>query len=248
MCESTFTHYTSSLMELWLSHLKLGDVPRIAGVLTDADVLTMKEESLGPLDIIELRVDMFDTISPDHVEKIFRRAREAFKKPIIATVRALHEGGQREITDRLGLYRAALPFSDAVDVEMSSEDTLARVKEDLRKHTSLLIGSYHNFESTPDVPFLETMVAKADRWGVDIVKIAAMAQKRDDMIRLLLFTDKYRERGLITMSMGDTGLLSRVVGPFFGSLITYGYVNRPSAPGQLSVLELADFFRRLQAR
>src|SRR5512144_811083 len=102
-------------MDLYLSHLRLGEAPLIAGVLTDRDVFTIDAESLFPVDVIELRVDMFDDVSTDHIERVFRSARERFRRPIIATVRDIREGGQRAIADRLGLYETAIPLSDAVD-------------------------------------------------------------------------------------------------------------------------------------
>jgi 3-dehydroquinate dehydratase-1 len=80
------------------------------------------------------------------------------------------------------------------------------------------------------------------------VKIAVMAEDREDLIRLLTFTLRHRDEGIITMSMGDRGLPSRVFTPLFGSLITYGYVSHPSSPGQLSVSELMYIFRRLKIR
>ncbi|MDI6729552.1 MAG: type I 3-dehydroquinate dehydratase [Thermodesulfovibrionales bacterium] len=235
-------------MELCICNSKLGEVPLIAGVLTDTDVLTINKDSLNPADLIELRVDMFEDISLEHIENIFRSARENFKKPIIATVRDVKEGGQWEISDRLGIYRAVVPLSDVIDVEIGSEDILTETKKLCNTYRKLLIGSYHNFEFTPDGGFLDNIVARGKKLGVDIVKIAAMAKDREDMIRLAFLTQRHKESGIITMSMGDNGLPSRVFNPLFGSLITYGYINHPSAPGQLSASELMYIFRRLKMR
>lgn len=235
-------------MDLYLSHLKLGEVPLIAGVLVDIDVFTIDAESLAPADVIELRIDMFDDVSPDNVERVFRTARERLRKPIVATVRDPREGGQREIADRPGLYNIVIPLSDAIDVEINAEDTLLAAKSFLRNHKTLLIGSYHNFVETPDDTFLEGILSKGTHLGVDIIKIAAMAHTRQDLTTLLLFTHKHKDKGLITMSMGDAGLPSRIFSPLFGSLLTYGYINRPSAPGQLSVSELMQIFRQLKVR
>ncbi|MEW6740947.1 MAG: type I 3-dehydroquinate dehydratase [Nitrospirota bacterium] len=235
-------------MEIYICNFKLGEVPLIAGVLTDIDVLTAKKDSLNPADLIELRVDMFEDISLDHIENIFRAAKENFKKPIIATVRDVKEGGQREIADRLGIYRAVVPLSDVIDVEIGSEDILTETKKLCNTYRKLLIGSYHNFEFTPDGGFLDSIVAHGKELGVDIVKIAAMAKDREDLIRLMFLTQRHKDAGIITMSMGNKGLPSRVFNPLFGSLISYGYINHPSAPGQLSVSELIYIFRRLKMR
>lgn len=235
-------------MELYICNFKLGEAPLIAGVLTDTDVLTINKDSLNPADLIEIRVDMFEDISSDHIENIFRAAKENFKKPIIATVRDVKEGGQKKIADRLGIYKAVIQLSDVIDVEIGSEDILTEIKKLCNTYRKLLIGSYHNFEFTPDGGFLDGIVARGKELGVDIVKIAATARDREDLIRLMLLTQRHKETGIITMSMGDIGLPSRVFNPLFGSLITYGYITHPSAPGQLSVSELIYIFRRLKMR
>jgi 3-dehydroquinate dehydratase type I len=228
--------------------LKLGEQPLIAGALTDADVPSIKEERVKSADLIELRVDMFQDISLSHVKEIFKIARERFGKPIIATVRDMKEGGQREIADRLSLYDEIVPLSDMADVEIISGDIFGDIKRLCIANKKTLIGSHHNFEKTPDDDFLDGIVSKGKALGADIVKIATTARSRDDLIRMLNFTLRHKDKGMITMSMGDHGLPSRVVGPVFGSLITYGYINQPSAPGQISTDELLSVFRLLKLR
>ncbi len=234
-------------MEIYICNFKLGEAPLIAGVLTDTDVLTAKKDSLNSADLIELRVDMFEDISLCHIENIFRSAKENFKKPVIATVRDIKEGGQKKINDKISIYREIIPLSDALDMEISSED-FTEIKKLCIDFKKILIGSYHNFESTPDNTILESIISKGAEVGADIIKIAAMAKNRDDMVRLLMFTLKHKDKGVITISMGDAGLPSRIISPLFGSLITYGYINTSSAPGQMSVYELMDIFKRLKIR
>ena len=38
--------------------------------------------------------------------------------------------------------------------------------------------------------------------------------------------------------MGEVGGISRAAGFLYGSCITYGYMNKPTAPGQISVQKL----------
>jgi 3-dehydroquinate dehydratase-1 len=235
-------------MEIYICNFKLGEVPLIAGVLTDTDVVAINRDSLNPVDIIELRVDMFENISLAHIENTFKTAKENLKKTLIATVRNIKEGGQREIAERLSIYKTVIPYADVIDVEINSEDVFAEAKNLCSTYKKLLIGSYHNFDFTPDGGILDNIVARGKELGADIVKIAAMAKDREDLIRLAFLTQRHKESGIITMSMGDKGLPSRVFNPIFGSLITYGYINHPSAPGQLSVSELMYIFRRLKIR
>ena len=234
--------------DLYICNMKLGEVPHIAGVLTDTDVININHDVLNTADIIELRVDLFGKLTTEHIEMIFKLARDKFKKPLIGTIRSIKEGGQKEIPDRLGLYRTIIPLSDMVDVEIGSDDIIGEIGKICIEDKKLLIGSYHNFDSTPGDDMLDKIVSKGKSLGADIVKIAVTAEENDDVVRLAVFTNKHRDEGLITISMGDRGLSSRIFSPLFGSLITYGYVTHPSAPGQLSVSELLYIFRRLKVR
>lgn len=236
------------IADFYICNMKLGEIPHIAGVLTDTDVININHDVLNTADIIELRVDLFDKLSPEHIEMIFRLAKDKFKKPLIGTIRSIKEGGKKEVPDRLGLYRTIIPLSDLVDVEIGSDDIIAEVAKICHADKKLLIGSYHNFDSTPGDDILDEFVSKGKGLGADVVKIAVTAAGNDDMVRLAIFTNKHRNEGLITMSMGDRGLPSRIFSSLFGSLITYGYITHPSAPGQLSVSELLYIFRRLKVR
>ncbi len=235
-------------MELYICNLKLGEMPLIAGTLIDTDIADLSNNLLNTADLIEFRIDMFKNTSAEHVEKVFNNFKNSFRKPVIATARDVREGGQKDIKDRLEIYRAVIPFSDILDVEIMSEGIIAEVRALCNNHKKILIGSYHNFESTPDDNFLGEIVSKGKSLGADIVKIAVMPKDKDDLIRLFNFTLTHKDKGIVTMSMGDKGLPSRVFTPIFGSLITYGYINHPSAPGQLSVSELMYIFRRLKLR
>jgi 3-dehydroquinate dehydratase-1 len=63
------------------------------------------------------------------------------------------------------------------------------------------------------------------------------------VVRLLQFTAE-RKEPLVTLSMGEIGMLSRVAAPLFGSLFTYTFVGEAVAPGQLPFGELVAEMRR----
>jgi len=163
-------------------------------------------------------------------------------------VRDVREGGEKEIPGRLDVYRGIIPLSELVDVEIQSEELFPQIKRLCSTFKKILIGSYHNFDSTPDYRFLDDIVKQGISQGADIVKIAVKAIDKDDLIRFLDFALRNRAKGLITISMGDQGLPSRIITPLLGSPITYGYIKTASAPGQLSVQEMMSMFRKLKMR
>ena len=78
--------------------------------------------------------------------------------------------------------------------------------------------------------------------GADILKIEVMPQSKKDVLTLLLATEEMvREHAkcpVVTMSMSEVGVVSRICGEAFGSALTFGAVKKASAPGQLGAEEL----------
>ena len=240
--------YYKSLMELFVRDYKLGEFPLIAGILTDRDNLPIDSDEMNAVDVIELRVDMFGSTESSHVKNVFKDVRARYNKPILATVREVREGGDKDIADRMDIYRGIIPLADLVDVEIASVDLFPQIRTLCSTFKKVLIGSYHNFDSTPDHDFLDGIVRQGEGCGSDVVKIAVRATCREDLIGFIDFAISNRDKGLITIAMGDYGLPSRIITPLFGSPITYGYVKTASAPGQLSVLETMAIFRKLKMR
>jgi 3-dehydroquinate dehydratase-1 len=54
-----------------------------------------------------------------------------------------------------------------------------------------------------------------------------------------------QKTGLVAISMGENGTISRIAAPLFGSLFTYCFVDGSVAPGQLGVKETAAMLDRL---
>ncbi len=227
-------------------HLK--NIPAIAVVLKDEDVLSFSKEELNGADLIELRVDMFqDTENIENITKIFDLAQRKYDLPLLCTVRLPKEGGRKEIKNRLSIYEAVLPFCSFFDIEIFCEE-VSLLKELTRKANLSLIGSYHNFEYTPKLDELETVFDIGKKLGIDIIKVATMVNDKKDLETLLLLTLKHKEDKIIVLGMGHKGIPSRIINPVFGSLITYASLNEASAPGQLSLNDVFRIFRILGLR
>ena len=105
-----------------------------------------------------------------------------------------------------------------------------------------VIMSNHDFHKTPAKDEIIYRLRRMQELGADIPKIALMPTCRQDVLTVLSATvdmaEKYADRPIITMSMGKTGVTSRLTGEAFGSAATFGAVKTASAPGQISVADL----------
>lgn len=198
------------------------------------------------------------------LETLQRLKMSLYGRPLLVTFRTKEEGGCQEIeTDA---YRELLDhiaqsgLADMIDVEIFKDlsyeelagDRTPEVQErfqDLKQWIEMLrqkvvvVGSYHNFDRTPEDTELAGRMRIIDESGVDIPKMAVMPADRMDVMRLMMFTLQMTEqinKPLITISMSRIGSISRVSGEAFGSAVTFGSIGQESAPGQLPVNKLEE--------
>ncbi|CAM3159193.1 type I 3-dehydroquinate dehydratase [Leuconostoc rapi] len=164
--------------------------------------------------------------------------------PIILTYRTKSQGGRGEMspiayaTFIVTALRSGYHFT-AVDIEYTLDSDLRdKIIATAQQVGVPVILSYHDFEQTPDVTaFIQDMAQS----GVDIIKLAVMPKNEQDVQRLL---DETRaatvKQPLVTMSMGELGRRSRIMGYTYGSEMTFAVLDHavPSAPGQLTVSQL----------
>ncbi|MDO8735068.1 MAG: type I 3-dehydroquinate dehydratase [Elusimicrobiota bacterium] len=216
-------------------------IPRVAVAVTDTeDIKAIKPFNI---DILEIRIDQFRKLNPDHIRNIILNRKKA-GLPLILTVRNKEEGGQKNISalSKLNIFRKNISLVDAVDIELKSP-VLKDVVKLAKKNKKTVIISWHTFISTPSDKFLKNILIQAKKNGADIVKIAAKANKSEDIIRLAKFTSANKNKNLITVSLGALGSISRLIFPKFGSLITYSYVTKPSGTGQIPLEKLQEHLR-----
>ncbi len=201
------------------------------------------------MDLVEWRVDFYEDAMD--IEKTVETAGLLNKAlgdtPLLFTFRTAVEGGNKEISPAqytaLNKAIAESGYVDIIDVESSTPR--AEADENIKNiHAAHLpvIGSYHNFAETPDTGELLYIMRNIQRRDADIVKVAVMPKTKADVVALLdatqiMFT-KYALRPILTMSMGQLGVISRVTGDSFGSCATFGAVGQTSAPGQIPVNDL----------
>ena len=213
-------------------------------VLAEVDAVLPKKP-----DVLEWRVDFFAALGDTaHVIDTARAMRErAGPVPVMFTRRSSMEGGEKiELAEpevvQLYLDVCASRLVDLIDYETANDgENFSRLRAASREHGIALIGSYHNFEATPEAAALGAKFALAHRLGADIAKVAVMPKGPPDVLTLLGATYEASQSlpiPLISMAMGPYGSLSRMVGFVYGSALTWAVGKSSSAPGQVPIEDL----------
>lgn len=183
-------------------------------------------------DAVELRLDAMD-------ERDLERLLASPPCPVIVTCRPVREGGLWDgpENERLALLRRAADLgADYVDVEHDAIAALGPV-------AARRIVSFHDPEGTPDdLPALHARLAAT---GADVVKIAVTARHILDTVPVLrLLRDATVPT--IALSMGERGVLTRVLARKFGAFLTFGAFEgggREAAPGQVTARLMRERYR-----
>lgn len=200
-------------------------------------------------DIVEWRADWYEDIFDfKKTEETMRELREALGDvPLLFTFRTSQEGGEKEIEKsayvKLNEMVIKTRLADLVDAEaFIGAQEVKTIVETAHSHGVKVIASNHDFQKTPSKEEIVSRLCFMQESGADIVKIAVMPQNKKDVLTLLSATEemvrKYARCPVVTMSMSEKGVVSRICGEAFGSALTFGTVGKASAPGQIGVEEL----------
>jgi len=162
-------------------------------------------------DAIEVRVDGFGSRQFDLGE-----IRSATSKPIILTNR----GGEP-----LDIEKAVKAGINYVDVEY-------RPNIDVSHHRHRVVLSYHDYEGMPAVTgLLESMLPH--RCAHTKVAVTPRTLQENEILLQML----RGLRGVTLFGMGERGLYSRILAPFWGSALNFVSIDasRSAAPGQLTL-------------
>ncbi|MCS3923552.1 type I 3-dehydroquinate dehydratase [Methanosalsum natronophilum] len=191
---------------------------------------------------LEFRIDLMEPYSVEELMKLITSIKDKTELTCIATNRSSIEGGswKGSENERLSILSSISSRVDYIDLELSTdEQVLVEVIKEIKKNKSKVILSYHNFESTPPNSDLQHLINRSATLRADITKIAVMPLGKEDVIRLLQVTLN-TEHKICAISMGEIGKHSRIIAPIYGSVLTYGYVNNPTAPGQVRIDKLKE--------
>ena len=225
--------------------------PKICALVigdTEEEILELAEKSNNVgCDMIEFRADHYrDVTNIDAVRDLLARIRQVARKPMIFTFRRFEEGGKIQIplkyyTELLRMVADGC-FAEIVDVEMSvveSDGGLIPMLKDLGVH---IILSLHNFNSTPIESEILKNFLQMEKMGADIIKVAYMPNSKKDVLSLINaaeeMTSNYSSCPVVAISMGHLGMITRILGEFIESAISFASITRASAPGQVNIENL----------
>lgn len=227
----------------------LGEGPLVVGTLLalPSDFPTRQSVLATdvPADILEVRLDQM----PPEVRWLEKcKSLENRGWTVLLTLRLQSEGGKwiKPDEERLPVFKEALEHLSAVDVEFASKirDQVCQMAKNLGK---ACIVSHHDFQKTPPLKELQNIVSEAQQHG-SIVKISTMVASDGDVQTLRDLLAGSWTVPLCVIGMGSFGTQTRVTFPTLGSYLTYGYLDKPAAPGQLPAPALVQQLRQLLPR
>lgn len=224
---------------------------------TEAElVLEAQQLTTIDCDLVEWRIDFYEGVKrPQQVAKLSNELANILgEKPLLITFRTKKEGGELELSEEayFELYQTVIQEGslDLLDVELFMEATAVRETIKLaHAHQIKVVMCNHDFNQTPAKAEIIRRLCTMQEQQADVCKIAVMPQTPADVLTLLEATEEmtrcYADRPIVTMSMGQLGMVSRMCGELTGSAMTFGAAKKASAPGQIPVGELRQLLNRL---
>lgn len=228
----------------------------VVAVILEKPLENSKKAAEKGADILEIRLDLLGIRNPERAAEVIREIKAETGLPIIVTSRSGAEGGKWDgkEEDRTGLLINLLSLKDgpdAIDIELSAgmKERNRVIKAAKDRETAVIVSS-HDFLKTPPLQNMRTIIEEMFLAGADIAKLAVMPLSVGDTLNLLRITLDFKDAGksVCTIAMGSQGKHTRVVAPFYGSVLTYASIesNASAAPGQLPVDEVKKIMEMLK--
>jgi len=199
------------------------------------DAINAIHSANAKADVIELRIDFLENVDTVSLEKLL----DVVEKPVIVTCRLENQGGTGKITEenRQDLLAKAIEKKvDFIDLEFTSKTKISE------KQSTLIIRSHHNFEKTPSIIDIKSILSAMKTKSAEIIKYIPTANSINDNFRIFEILQKSDD--IISFCMGLKGHISRVLAGKYGSLITFAAnaENQKSAPGQINIDEMKNLY------
>ncbi|MDD6292932.1 MAG: type I 3-dehydroquinate dehydratase [Eubacteriales bacterium] len=247
------------MKKLHIGNIVIGEgLPKICVPIVAKDIDEVRNQAVkivdSSADLVEFRIDFLDKSRDiENILNGLKVIKDITNKCVIVTFRTGFEGGNEEISrdeyEKLIIDILENENVDIIDVEMFTDDeAVERIVNAAHSRNAKVIMSNHDFQKTPDSEEIIKRLEKMESLRADIAKIAVMPKDKSDVNRLIYATvtsDKRLAIPVVTMSMGEDGKISRLIGEISGSTITFGTVGKASAPGQVESGELKKFLEKV---
>ncbi len=217
---------------------------RVCGVVAGETARQMKAQvgaGLRKTRTLELRLDYLRG-AKERQAFLSWLGRTRPRAVLVATCRRVEGGGLfqgsrgEEIAILAEAVRSGCGWCD-VEIETAkhfSRGELARALSPAR-----VMVSHHDFRKTPRG--LAGIIRRLERPGGQALKIAAQCNSVSDSVRVCELARK--RRNVVAIPMGEFGLAGRILSLRMGSALAYAAVEQTTAPGQLSLDQMADLYR-----
>ena len=243
-----------------VEHVTIGEgrpkiIVPITGQTQEEILLEAHQARKSSCDLVEWRIDLFEEVKQDDVvANLSHQVRELIQKPLLITFRSVAEGGSLAlpVEEYYILYRNIMLNGsvDLIDLELALPDYIILGLKNIAYLNNVeIVMSSHDFNGTPHQNILLHKLKQMHIKGANIAKIAVMPTDAEDVLTLLstsLAASKEFDIPIITIAMGELGMVSRFTGELFGSAATFASLADCSAPGQLplnTVRELQDLLK-----
>ena len=242
-------------MSLICVPIKVHDLPQALAAAQRAHELAA--------DLVEFRIDeCFSGCGEASEEQLVLKLVSQSPIPCIVTCRSGDEGGVYDGDDmeRVSLYERLGTASGIgefppryIDCEFATYTRSENIKQkinlavqhprQLRDLSTSLILSMHDFYTRPD-DLTRRLLAAQDEPAAKIVKVVYRARSLRDALELLDLPKDF-PKPLISLGMGEFGVITRILTAKFGGFLTFASLD-PSgatAPGQPTLKQLLETYR-----
>lgn len=198
-------------------------------------------------DLVELRLDCLAQDELNNVHALLASLTENSQVPLVLTFRDPAQGGSNSLplSTRRDFWRQQLAHTNSLcDLEY---DLVRELSSDhgSKIDWSKVICSHHDFKGVPQD--LTEVFEKLSATPAGVIKIAVAANDVIDCLPLFRLLERAGQQGrqAIILAMGNSGVLTRILGPSRGAYLTYGSFDDvlTTAPGQISAHDLRSVYQ-----
>jgi 3-dehydroquinate dehydratase-1 len=202
--------------------------PLTVGVLADAAAVEAwraldAAQRAQTCDVLELRLDSLP-LDASALRQLVAETAQA--QAVLITARHPAEGGQGQLDSAARRQRleSLLSVAQLMDIELQSLGEMKPLIQQAQAAGLGVIGSLHDFQSTPSLEVLEGALRFAQSAGLNAFKVATHLNHPRDLQRLI-----------------DLTLLDHPL----RRLLNYGFIGQANAPGQWPAAQLRQLLGEL---